>query len=390
MTDSYFECKRCSYKCNQKVNMIRHFNRKNLCIKKNEVINYDNNELYKKSLERIYTNNIIQKSDKINVCDNCNNFFHTKYALNNHIKIHCKHIDITKFKKPIHIKNTFSGINMRHHIGDTVVDVIEDTPIEDTVVDTPIEDTVVDTVVDTSIEDKNIGKINIINSFNKDLFILNKLKSNNDTYNDTYNDKMFNLFDELLLLNSFKNIENENIITQINNIEDETIYIKNKITSIQINNIENEIIDIEDEMIDIEDEIIDIKDEIIDIKDEIIDIEDEIIDIKDEIIDIEENEIIYIECDNRNKDNNTDTLINKNISIIKNMIAIKDYWYKTYSYYRYKFYFNYYYYCYSYKYYYKYKNLKESLNHKLTIKDNIHKMIDRLHKYIIDYIIPDS
>lgn len=310
MIDSYFECKRCSYKCDKKINMIRHFNRKNLCIKKNEVINYDDNELYKKSLERIYANNVIEKSDKINVCDNCNKFFHTKYALNNHIKMHCKHIDITKFKKPIHIKNTFSGINMRHHvgaIGDTVENSIEDTPIENVVEDTvvdAIEDALVGDTVEDSIGDTSIEKINIV-----DLFSIENIK------NDV-------------------SIENENISIQINdNIED---------------------------------------------------IDDKNISIQNHIID---NEVIYIECDNRNNDNNT---CMSNIINIKSKSSIKDYFYKTYSYYRYRFYFNCYYYCYSYKYYYEYKNLKKPINQQLTIKDNIHKMIERLHKYIIDYIISDS
>jgi hypothetical protein len=337
--------------------MIRHFNRKNLCIKKNEVINYDDNELYKKSLERIYANNVIEKSDKINVCDNCNKFFHTKYALNNHIKMHCKHIDITKFKKPIHIKNTFSGINMRHHvgaIGDTVENSIEDTPIEnvveDTVVDaiedTPVENVVEDTVVD-SIEDAPVGDT-VENSI-EDTPIENVVE---DTVVDAIEDALVG-------------------DTVEDSIGDTSIEKINIVDLFSIENIKNDV-SIENENISIQ------------INDNIEDIDDKNISIQNHIID---NEVIYIECDNRNNDNNT---CMSNIINIKSKSSIKDYFYKTYSYYRYRFYFNCYYYCYSYKYYYEYKNLKKPINQQLTIKDNIHKMIERLHKYIIDYIISDS
>ena len=43
--NSYFECQRCDYKCDQKISMIKHLDRKHLCIKKFDAYKYTDEEL---------------------------------------------------------------------------------------------------------------------------------------------------------------------------------------------------------------------------------------------------------------------------------------------------------------------------------------------------------
>lgn len=84
--NSYFECQRCSYKCDQKINMIRHFDRKNLCVKKFDSYKYTDEELYEKSLNRTYIN----LDNNPNVCSKCTKIFHNKDSLKKHMKNICK------------------------------------------------------------------------------------------------------------------------------------------------------------------------------------------------------------------------------------------------------------------------------------------------------------
>ena len=51
--NSYYECKRCFYKCYQRNDMLKHLNRKKICIRVIDSYNYQDNDLYNMSLIRV-------------------------------------------------------------------------------------------------------------------------------------------------------------------------------------------------------------------------------------------------------------------------------------------------------------------------------------------------
>jgi hypothetical protein len=91
--DSYYECKRCYYKFYQKNDIIRHLNKKKICIRILESFeNYKNeneNELYELSLIRI-------KNTKNIFCTYCNKSFYNPHNLKRHIDKICKNINNTE------------------------------------------------------------------------------------------------------------------------------------------------------------------------------------------------------------------------------------------------------------------------------------------------------
>ena len=98
-----YECKRCSYQCKQKGDMVKHLNRKKICIKSSKVYTIDDKELYDLSLCK-KTNDLLEScknTDEINnsstednelkyMCDNCNTSFTTKSNLLRHQIKYCK------------------------------------------------------------------------------------------------------------------------------------------------------------------------------------------------------------------------------------------------------------------------------------------------------------
>ena len=78
---SYFECKRCFYKCDKKSNMIKHWDKKILCDRKLESFNFKDEELKELSLVRSY---IEKKSEEKNKCEGCNKNFTTERSLKRH------------------------------------------------------------------------------------------------------------------------------------------------------------------------------------------------------------------------------------------------------------------------------------------------------------------
>jgi len=82
--DSYLECKRCFYRCNKKSNMLKHLDKKNLCVRILESYKYNDDDLYDLSLHRI-KNNI-----KTFTCINCNKIFSNNNNLKRHIEKSCK------------------------------------------------------------------------------------------------------------------------------------------------------------------------------------------------------------------------------------------------------------------------------------------------------------
>lgn len=90
MNNSYFECKRCFYRCNQKSDMQRHINKKILCTRIIESYKYDIEKLRELSLIRIYDNEY-ESDDKSNhICFRCNKSFISNSSLKRHNMNYCK------------------------------------------------------------------------------------------------------------------------------------------------------------------------------------------------------------------------------------------------------------------------------------------------------------
>jgi len=83
---SYYECKRCNFRSNQKTGMIRHLTRKNKCIKNIQSYKYSDDELYNLSLILIKEDELNKAS--LNKCALCDKNFSTKGNLKKHIKKH--------------------------------------------------------------------------------------------------------------------------------------------------------------------------------------------------------------------------------------------------------------------------------------------------------------
>lgn len=83
---SYFECKRCFYKCYQKGDIVKHLNKKKICNRFTESFNYSDSELRDLSLKRIYLKNEENINDQTvkNNCTYCNKNFICLRTLNKH------------------------------------------------------------------------------------------------------------------------------------------------------------------------------------------------------------------------------------------------------------------------------------------------------------------
>ena len=84
--NSYYECKRCFYKCYQKNDMTKHMNRKILCDRVIDSFNYKDEDLTNLSLTRIQNEFIENK----NLCNYCSKTFSSKINLEKHIERTCK------------------------------------------------------------------------------------------------------------------------------------------------------------------------------------------------------------------------------------------------------------------------------------------------------------
>ena len=70
--NSYYECKRCFYKCYQRNDMLKHLNRKKICVRVIDSYNYQDNDLYNMSLIRI--NKTINKVNNLEKHENKNEY----------------------------------------------------------------------------------------------------------------------------------------------------------------------------------------------------------------------------------------------------------------------------------------------------------------------------
>jgi hypothetical protein len=108
---AYYECKKCFYKCEKKIDMRKHLNKKNFCERKPESYKYDESELITLSLNKMYENNNIMNNinndidndidNDINniLCKDCKKKFSSKKTLKYH------QINTCKFKNYNNSKN---------------------------------------------------------------------------------------------------------------------------------------------------------------------------------------------------------------------------------------------------------------------------------------------
>jgi hypothetical protein len=221
---SYYECKRCLYKCYQLIDMKKHLNKKYICKREFKSYDYDEDKLNELSLIRHY--NYIKKID--NVCKNCNKIFLNSSNLNRHIKSYCKktknnHINNIEYDHTIEIdddtnQKTDKNISISNKMND-INDPSIDSPIDSSIhsyIDMSIHSSI-DTSIDPS--NKTNDKIHEKNhSTNKN----DITKKNKKIRTNMNNDKYINIennYDKNYLTNiDTQNIDTQNNIDTLNNI----------------------------------------------------------------------------------------------------------------------------------------------------------------------------
>jgi hypothetical protein len=114
MTDSYLECKRCFYTCNKKSNMIKHLEKKKLCVRILESYKYNDKDLYDLSLIRIKNNNNVKRNvEKLCAENNLDD------KLPNNVKNESENIIIGNNNNNTNINSTINSNNINININIT-------------------------------------------------------------------------------------------------------------------------------------------------------------------------------------------------------------------------------------------------------------------------------
>ena len=197
---SYFECKRCFYKCYQKNDMVKHLNKKNLCDRSINSFNVKDEEIKELSLKRIKSNNENTDDKK---CLNCNKIFSTKYSLLRHLEKTCKLIDSCE---------------------NNIVDSNSDKNIINNIEENILQKNIINNIVNNNITNNFINlNINILKSFDEewdDSQIDDKLKIILLLADSKYTKTLENLLENEVNLNVLiDNTGNTGLIYKKNNFE---------------------------------------------------------------------------------------------------------------------------------------------------------------------------
>ena len=127
---SYYECKRCFYKCKLRIDMVRHINKKKKCTRdimsyQKNLINLSCEELDNLSLTKQDNLNLIENNNDIKIlknnniiCENCNKIFSKKSNLQRHLIKSCK---VLNSKQDLNITNNITNIsNILNNISNNI------------------------------------------------------------------------------------------------------------------------------------------------------------------------------------------------------------------------------------------------------------------------------
>jgi len=227
----YYKCLKCDYISKQKIDMIRHFNKKIKCnINSNFEINEE--EIYNKSLikHNIYNDLgiIFNIEDKRFKCNNCNKIFQNKSNLNRHINNKsCKLINDINNTINKNIK-CLIGFDEDWNINNISKEIKEQILLSESKFTNMLKYILnFDENLNVIIKDKKIALVYKIKENNYE--IINIKYVFEITMNKIYN-YLITFYNELL---NEKNID-ENIIYSINSKYN--TYLKNSLTKMDVNN----------------------------------------------------------------------------------------------------------------------------------------------------------
>jgi hypothetical protein len=213
--DNYFECIKCKYKTDLKVNMRKHLNKIKKCKKTFETIPYSDEEIYDLSLTRVGLRTI--KDNETFICEFCNTTYSNSYTLKRHISKFCKEKEeIEKLKNAENLEKTEA---------EKIITNIENQTNNTTNIQNNINNNVNNNV------NNNINIINLpigfekdwntehMNNYLKELIVVSDNKYTSLLYKILNNKKNLNvIFDKemdqglIFTENEYKNIEKQEIV----------------------------------------------------------------------------------------------------------------------------------------------------------------------------------
>ena len=224
---SYYECYRCSHRTKQKIEILRHLNRKIKCERSIDSYKYTDDEIKTLSLEKKNTNNednIVNSKNlqNIYICEKCNKSYSRKFNLDRHKDKCCSktnvETNIVNINNTCNTSNTINNnilINLKIEPFDNEWDVSKinkftrHSLLFSKIMYTNLLKTILDNENNLNViieKDKNEGvvyknnmekfiKMNLKDIVDDSMFKLNKhLK---DFYNESINDEEFILMDTL-------------------------------------------------------------------------------------------------------------------------------------------------------------------------------------------------
>lgn len=219
--DNYFECIKCKYKTDLKVNMRKHLNKIKKCKKTFETIPYSDEEIFDLSLTRIGLRTI--KDNETFICEFCNTTYSNSYTLKRHISKFCKEKEETEKLK--NIENMKNIENLEKTESDNSEKII--TNIENQINNTNIQNN----INNVNNVNNNINIINLpigfekdwntehMNKYLKELIVVSDNKYTSLLYKILNNKKNLNvIFDKemdqglIFTENEYKNIEKQEIV----------------------------------------------------------------------------------------------------------------------------------------------------------------------------------